>query len=85
MGCSNCDLVIAGDHAAAMCFDQRLFVEASRYKDQIREAGSPDGIRVPETVKKRRDQLALEDPDSYPLVIKLQDPNWPFHYQRLMS
>lgn len=85
VGCSNCDVVVAGDHATAMCFDQRLFIEASRYKDQILEAGAPHGIPVPETVKRRRDQLALEDPNYYPLFIKLEDPDWPFHYQQLMS
>ena len=79
IGCSQCDNVIAGDHAESMCFEQRLFVEAGRYKDQVKRAGSPDGIPIPESVKKRRKQLMPGDREAYPLG-KLEDPNWPFRY-----
>ena len=41
VGCRKCDVVITGDHAEAMCLEQKRYVE-----DQV----------------------------------KLEDPNWPFHY-----
>ena len=63
-----------------MCFEQRLYVEAGRYKDQVRQAGSLNGIPIPESVKKHRKQLMPEDREAYPLRGKLVDPNWPFHY-----
>ena len=80
MGCSKCDAVITGDHAEAMCFEQRLYVEAGRYKDQVKQAGSLDGIPIPESVEKYRMQLMPGDREAYPLRFKLVDPNWPFHY-----
>ena len=55
-------------------------VEAGRYKDQVRQAGSLNGIPIPESVKKHRKQLMPEDREGYPLRGKLVDPNWPFHY-----
>ena len=42
LGCSKCNKVITGDHADSMCFEQRLYVEAGRYRDQVKQAGSLD-------------------------------------------
>ena len=78
--CSKCDEVITGGRAEAMCFEQRLYVEAGRYKNQVKRAGSSNGIPIPESVKKRRDQLMPGDREAYPLRAKIMDPNWPFHY-----
>ena len=83
-GCSKCGEVITGDHAEAMCFEQRLYVEAGLYKDKVRQAGSSNGIPIPELVKKRKEQLTPGDQEAYPLRVPLTDPNWPFHYQLLM-
>ena len=80
VGCSKCDEVITGGHAEAMCFEQRLYVEAGRYKNQVKQAGSLNGISIPESVKKRRNQLRSAGGEAYPLGVKLVDPNWPFHY-----
>ena len=81
VGCSRCDKVITGDHAEAMCFEQRLYVEVGLYKDKVRQAGScSNGIPIPESVKKRKEQLMPGDREAYPLCVKLVDPNWPFHY-----
>ena len=80
VGCSECDEVITGDHAEAMCFEQRLYVEARRYKDRVKQAGSSNGIPTPESVKKRRNQLKSAGGDAYPQGVKLVDLNWPFHY-----
>ena len=80
VGCSKCDEVITGDHAEAMCFEQRLYVEAGRYKDQVKQAGSLNGIPIPESVEKYRMQLIPGDREAYPLRFKLVDPNRPFHY-----
>ncbi len=80
VGCSICDEVITGDHAEAMCLEQRRYLEACRYKDQVKQAGSSNGILIPESVEKFRKQLMSGDREAYPLRIKLVDPNWPFHY-----
>ena len=80
LGCSACGRVIAGEHADSMCFEQRLFVEAGHYRDRVRERGSPIGIRVPESIEQRREQLMPGDREAYPLFDKLLDPNWPFLY-----
>lgn len=63
-----------------MCVEQRLYVEASRYKALVEQAGSPIGIAIPESVMERREQLMPGDREAYPLRGKLLDPNWPFHY-----
>ena len=63
-----------------MCFELRLYVEASRYKEQARQAGCANGIRIPESVKKRKEQLMPGDWEAYPLCVRLADPNLPFHY-----
>ena len=81
VGCSKCDEVITGDRAEAMCFEQRLYVEVGRYKNQVKRAGSSNGIPIPESVKKRRDKLMPGDREAYPLRSKImEDPDWPFHY-----
>ena len=80
VGCSKCDEVITGGHAEAMCFGQRLYFEASRYKDQVKQAGSAEGLPMPASLKKRRNQLMPGDREAYPLRVKLVDPNWPFYY-----
>ena len=80
VGCSRCEEVITGDHAEAMCFEQRLYVEALRYKNQVKQAGSLNGIPIPESVKKHRKKLMPGGFEAYPLYNKLADPNWPFHY-----
>ena len=80
LGCATCDDVIAGDHADSMCVEQRLYLEASRYRDRVEQAGSSIGIPIPESVMKRREQLMPGDREAYPLRGKLLDPNWPFHY-----
>ena len=67
-------------HAEAMCFEQRLYFEATRYKDQVKQAGSLNGIPIPESVKKHRKRLPPGDLEAYPLYYKLVDPNWPSHY-----
>ena len=64
LGCSTCDKVITGDYADSMCFEQRLYVEAGRYRDQVKQAGSIDGISIPESVQKHRNQLMLGDRDA---------------------
>ena len=77
---SKCDVVITGDHAKAMCFDQRFYVEASWYKDQVKQAGSLNSFPIPESIKQFRKNLLSGDQEAYPLYIRLQDPNCPFHY-----
>ena len=76
--CKKCAVVI--NHAEAMCFEQREYVEASRYKDQVKQAGSKNGIPIPESVKTVKKRLPPGDRETYPLDHRLQDPNWPFHY-----
>ena len=80
LGCTTCDDVIAGDHADAMCLEQRLYVEAGRYRDRVEQAGSPIDVPIPASVIMRREQLMPGDREAYPLRGKLLDPNWPFHY-----
>ena len=80
VGGSKCSVVITGGHAEAICFDQRLYVEAGRYKNQVKQAGSLNSIPIPEWVKKRRNHLMSGDREAYPLRVKLEDPNWPFYY-----
>lgn len=80
VGCSSCGYVITNDHAEAMCFEQRLYVEASRYRDQVGRAGSTSAIPIPESVKEFRKQLMPGDRAGYPIYSKLLDPNWPFRY-----
>ena len=84
LGCSTCDDVIAGDHADSVCIEQRLYVEASRYRARVEQAGSPVGVPIPESVTKHRKQLMPGDREAYPLHGKLLDPNWPFHYSPLV-
>ena len=81
VGCSKCDVVITGDHAEAMCIEQKRHFEAGRYLDEGKQAGSLSGIPIPESVKKFRKQLGPGD-RNYPLYCNLDDmdPNWPFHY-----
>ena len=79
IGCSKCGQVITGEHAEAMCIEQERYFEACRYRDQVKQAGSPGGIRIPESVKKFREQLGPGDREAYPLRVN-PDPNWPFHY-----
>ena len=80
VGCSQCDEVITGGHAEAMCLEQRRYLEACRYKDRVKQAGSSDGIPIPESVEKFRKQLMPGDREAYPLLVKLVDPKWRFHY-----
>ena len=80
VGCAQCDEVLKGARAEAMCFEQRFYVEAGRYKEQVKKAGSSDDIPIPESVKKFKEKLPPGDRESYPLCFRLQDPNWPFHY-----
>ena len=80
VGCPICSTVIAGDLAEAMCFEQRSYVEACRYKEQVKQAGRSNGILIPESVEKIRKQLMPGDREAYPLRGRLPDPNWPFYY-----
>ena len=81
VGCSKCDVVITGDHAEAMCIEQRCYFEACRYRDQVEQAGSSSGIPIPESVEKFREQLGPGDREAYPLFGNPpEDPQWPFHY-----
>ena len=80
VGCSKCDVEVKGDHAESMCFEQREYVEASQYKDQVKQAGSVNDIPIPESVKTVKKRLPPGDRETYPLYHRLKDPNWPFHY-----
>ena len=80
VGCSTCDEVLAGDHADAMCLEQRLYVDAGRYRDRVKKARSSIGIPIPESIKRHRERLMPGDREAFPLRGKLLDPNWPFRY-----
>lgn len=80
VGCSTCDEVLAGDHADAMCLEQRLYVDAGRYRNRVKKAGSSIGIPIPESIRRHRERLMSGDREAYPLRGKLLDPNWPFRY-----
>ena len=82
MGCAKSEEVTTGDHAEAMCFEQRLYVEAGAYKNQVKQAESVNSIPIPECVKEHslRNQHMSVDREAYPLRVTLVAPNWPFHY-----
>ena len=69
-----------GQKLEDMIHDQALYFEATRYKDQVKRAGSAEGIVMPELVRKRRDQLMLGRWENYPMYNKLSDPNRSFHF-----
>ena len=80
VGCFNCRERVMGQKARDMIHDQALYFEARRYKDQVKRAGSAEGIPIPASVEKRRDQLMPGGRESYPMRTKLSDPHWPFYF-----
>ena len=78
--CPGCEKIVMGQQLEDMIHDQALYFEATRYKDQVKRAGSAEGILMPELVRKRRDQLILGGWEHYPMYNKLSDPDRPFHF-----
>lgn len=82
ISCSVCEKVIIGDHAEAMCFEQKLYIEASRYQNSVKQnPGCAEGIPIPDSVKRWQERLAQGAP-GWPLPnwsLNTLD-SWPFHY-----